>query len=272
MCAAGRCAVCGLGSGLLLSFPLLTNLPAHPTNQPIIFLHPHTHTTPHKCDTYMKHTIRIFRAKGVRGVYSATFKALRNLPGTLFRFFGGGDLMDPYILYMCMSKYGCMARYIIVSPSQPPLSPPSPKIHTIGMEAVIQAILSREVQGAVRRLSKSDSQIARDAEAARRPMLRLPLEGVPGDELLKQLELLKKQEESLLKGGTGRSLGYAHTHDVGGRLGEHCDVLLKTFRVRLCVCGGGGRVWGCWVVGGWVVCGGGVGWFWFVGFVVHTLT
>jgi hypothetical protein len=108
------------------------------------------------------------------------------------------------------------------------------------VEAVIQAILSREVQGAVRRLSKSESQIAREAEA-RRPMLRLPLEGVPGEELLKQLELLKKQEEALLKGGAGRSLGYAHTHDAGGRLGEHCAVLLKTFKVRfflfgVCVC------------------------------------
>ena len=44
----------------------------------------------------------------------------------------------------------------------------------IGVEAVIQYILSREVQGAVRRLSKSESQIAREA---RRPLLRLPLEG-----------------------------------------------------------------------------------------------
>lgn len=26
-------------------------------------------------------TLKIFRARGVRGVYSATFKALRNLPG-----------------------------------------------------------------------------------------------------------------------------------------------------------------------------------------------
>lgn len=104
---------------------------------------------------------------------------------------------------------------------------------------MIQYILSREVQGAVRRLSKSDSQIAREQQA-RRPMLRLPLEGVPGEELLKQLELLKRQEEAQMKGGAGRSLGYAHTHDVGGRLGGHCALLLKTFKVDLvlllCVC------------------------------------
>lgn len=98
---------------------------------------------------------------------------------------------------------------------------------TTGVEAVIQYVLSREVQGAVRRLSKSESQIAREA---RRPMLRLPLEGVAGEELLKQLELLRKQEEAQMKPG-GRSLGYAHTHDVGGVLGEHCALLLKAFQV-----------------------------------------
>lgn len=38
--------------------------------------------------------------------------------------------------------------------------------------------------------------MAREAAEARRPILRLPLEGVPPDELLKQLELLKRQEEA----------------------------------------------------------------------------
>lgn len=47
------------------------------------------------------------------------------------------------------------------------------------------------------------------------------------------------QEEAQLtptggKGGSSlaaRSLGYAHTHDVGGVLGGHCALLLKTFKV-----------------------------------------
>ena len=48
---------------------------------------------------------------------------------------------------------------------------------------------------------------------------------MPPQELLKQLELLKKQEEALLQ---GKSLGYAHTTDAGG----HCVVLLEAFKVR----------------------------------------
>ena len=73
-------------------------------------------------------TLNIFRWKGFVGVYSATFKALRNLPG---------------------------------------------------VEILIQKVVRREVEGAVRRLAKSESQITREAQ---RPMLRLPLEGISGEE------------------------------------------------------------------------------------------
>lgn len=62
------------------------------------------------------------------------------------------------------------------------------------------------------------------------PHTNEPKPGVPAEELLKQLELLKRQEEAqLARGGPARSLGYAHTQDVGG----HCAVLLEAFKVRV---------------------------------------
>ncbi|GAB5030781.1 sphingosine-1-phosphate lyase 1 [Nannochloropsis oceanica] len=122
-------------------------------------------------------TLNIFRQKGFVGVYSATFKALRNLPG---------------------------------------------------VEILIQSLVRREVEGAVRRLAKSESQITREAH---RPMLRLPLEGISGEEILQQLEALKAAERRSSKTGH-KSLGYVHYDPEAGtqRLNAHCQVLLKAFR------------------------------------------
>ena len=45
--------------------------------------------------------------------------------------------------------------------------------------------------------------MAREAAEARRPILRLPLEGVPPEEILKQLALLKRQEEAHFTSSSG---------------------------------------------------------------------
>ncbi len=119
-------------------------------------------------------TLNIFSKKGVHGVWSSTFRALRNLPG---------------------------------------------------VEHIIQRIVRKEVEGAVRRLARSASM---DAREARRPTLRLPLEGVSGEELLQQLEALKASDRQSLD--TGRSLGYVYYTAESGPLSEHCQVLLQAFR------------------------------------------
>jgi len=121
-------------------------------------------------------TLNIFRRKGFAGVYSATFKALRNLPG---------------------------------------------------VEILIQSLVRREVEGAVRRLAKSDSQITREAH---RPMLRLPLEGISGEEILQQLDALKAAERRSTETGH-KSLGYvSYNPEAGTQLSAHCQLLLEAFR------------------------------------------
>lgn len=120
-------------------------------------------------------TLNIIRTKGIVGVYSATFKALRNLPG---------------------------------------------------VERLIQRLLRRQVEGAVRRLAKSESQICREAH---RPVLRLPVEGLSGEEIMQQLEALKAAERRSMERGC-KAFGYVHYNAEGTPLSAHTQVLLEAFR------------------------------------------
>lgn len=68
----------------------------------------------------------------------------------------------------------------------------------------------------------------------RRPMLRLPHEGIAGEELLAQLEVLKEHEKRLMD--EGKSFGYAYTNGRSSLLCAARNKRINKILAPLCLC------------------------------------